>query len=164
VHLGTNAPCLMPCLQASEAFAEDPDEAGGVMTMEDGAPAPPLDSKTVESAFMAETTGTEVLQPHMLKFGTEDIILVNVAALTLDIDNLKPLSAPIPHLTDLAPASAAECAIIRDVPHREAIDTSHWAALAMHPDTIFPNANGSMAVDWHATSEHTFPINDGAIC
>jgi hypothetical protein len=34
----------------------------------------------------------------------------------------------------------------------------------MHPDTISPDANGSMAVDWHATSGHTFPINDGAIC
>jgi len=28
VHLGTNAPHLAPCLQASKAFTEDPDEAG----------------------------------------------------------------------------------------------------------------------------------------
>jgi len=164
VHLGTNAPCLAPCLQASEAFAEDPDEAGGVMTMEDGVLAPPLDSKTVESAFVAETTGAEALQPHTLEFGTEDIVLVNVAALTLDIDDLKPLSAPIPHLTDPAPASAAECAITRDVPHCKAVDTSHWATLAMCPDAIFPDANGSMAVDRRATSEHAFPIDDGTIC
>jgi len=163
VHLGTNAPCLAPCLQASEAFAEDPDEAGGVTTMEDSVAAPPLDSKTMESAFTAKTAGAEALQPRMLKFGTEDIILVNIAALTLDIDNLEPLSAPIPHLTDPAPMSAAECAITCDVPHRKAIDTSHWAVLATHPDAIFPNVNGSMAVDRCATSEHAFPIDDSAI-
>jgi len=79
-----------------------------------------------------------------LKFGTEDIVLVNIAALTLDINDLKPLSAPVPHLTDPAPASTAECAITCNVPHREAINTSHWAALATCPDTIFPNANSSM--------------------
>jgi len=117
VHLGTNAPCLAPCLQASEAFTEDPDKAGGVTTMEDGAPAPPLDSKTVESAFAAKTTGAEALQPRTLKFGTEDIILVDVATLTLDIDDLEPLSAPVPHLTDPAPASAAECPIARPLIH-----------------------------------------------
>jgi len=145
-------------------FTEDPDEAGGVMTMEDGVLAPPLDSKTVESAFVAETAGTEALQPCMLKFGTEDIVLVDIAALTLDINDLEPLSAPIPHLTDPAPASTVECAITCNVPHHKAIDTSHWAALAMHPDTIFPNMNGSMAIDQHATSEHTFPIDDSTIC
>jgi len=64
VHLGTNAPCLAPCLQASEAFAEDPDEAGGVMMMEDGAAAPPLDSKTVESAFVAKTADRGAPAPH----------------------------------------------------------------------------------------------------
>jgi len=163
VHLGTNAPCLVPCLQASEAFAEDPDEAGGVTTMEDSVVAPPLDSKTVELAFAAETAGAEALQPCTLEFGTEDIVLVDVAALTLDIDDLEPLSAPVPHLTDPAPASAAECTITCNVPHREAVDTSHWATLAMRPDAIFPDANGSMAVDWRATLEHIFPINDGAI-
>jgi len=51
----------VPCLQASEAFAEDPDEAGGVTMMEDSVLAPPLDSKTMESAFVAETAGAEVL-------------------------------------------------------------------------------------------------------
>jgi len=163
VHLGTNAPRLAPCLQASEAFTEDPDKAGGVTTMEDSAAAPPLDSKTVESAFAAETAGTEALQPRTLEFGTEDIILVDVAALTLDIDDLEPLSAPVPHLTDPAPASAVECAITCDVPHREAVDTSYWAALATRPDAIFPDANGSMAVDRRATLEHAFPIDDGAI-
>ena len=163
MHLGTNAPRLAPCLQASEAFAEDPDEAGGVTTMEDGAAAPPLDSKTMESAFAAETAGAEALQPRTLEFGTEDIILVDVAALTLNIDDLKPLSAPVPHLTDPAPMSAAEYTITCDVPHRKAVDTSHWATLATCPDAIFPDANGSMAVDWRATSEHTFPIDDGTV-
>ena len=38
---GSGAPWhLVPSLQASGAFAEDPDKAGGVVTVEDGAPAP----------------------------------------------------------------------------------------------------------------------------
>ena len=163
VHLGTNAPCLAPCLQASEAFAEDPDKAGGVMTMEDGVPAPPLDSKTVESAFAGKTAGAEALQPHMLEFGTEDIILVNIATLTLDIEDLKPLLAPVPHLTDPAPASTVECTITCNMPHCEAIDTSHWAALAMHPDTILSDTNSSMAAIQHTTLMHTFCINNSTI-
>ena len=101
VHLGTNAPHLMPCLQASEAFAEDPDEAGGVTTMEDGALAPLQNSKTMESAFTAKTADTEVLQPHTLmeaKHSTN-----------------KPLPALIPSITDPAPTSTAECTITCDV-------------------------------------------------
>jgi len=149
VHLGTNAPCLTPFLQASEAFVEVPDEAGGVMTIEDGTLAPYQDSKTMESALAAETADAEVLQPCTLEFGTVDIVLVNVAALTLVIvitsgistklipyNTAKPLSAPIPPLTDLAPTSAAECTITCDMPYCGAINTFNWAALATHPDTF----------------------------
>jgi len=60
VHLGTNTLHLAPGLQAPGAFAEDPDEAGGVTTMEVGAPAPSQDSKVMESAFMAKTTETGI--------------------------------------------------------------------------------------------------------
>ena len=35
--------------------------------------------------------------------------------------------------------------------------------MATRPDAIFPDANGSMAIDRCATSEHAFPIDDGAI-
>ena len=150
VHLGTNAPRLAPCLQASEAFAEDPDEAGEVTMTEDGAPAPLQDSKTTESAFAAETADAEALQPHTLA----------EAQRTTD----KPLPALIPSVTDPAPASAAQCTITCDVPYRGAVTTSDWAALAMHPDTTFSDANGSKAVDWRATSRRTSPIDDGAIC
>jgi len=165
VHLGTNTPRLAPCLQASEAFMEVPDKAGGVMTMEDSALAPPQDSKTMESALAAETADAEALQPRMLEFGTVDIVLVNIATLTLVIEitsgvstkliphnTVKPLAAPIPPLTDPAPASAAVCVITCDVPHYEAVNTSNWAALATHPDTIFSDANGSMAIDRRTTA------------
>ena len=64
VHPGTNVPCLAPCLQASEAFTEDPDEAGGVTMMEDGVPAQRKDSKVMESAFAAKTADAEPQAPH----------------------------------------------------------------------------------------------------
>ena len=112
VHPGTNTPRLVPCLQASEAFAEDPDKAGGVTTTEDGVPAPLQDPKTMESAFAAETADAEALQPCMLaeaKHSTD-----------------KPLLALIPSVTDPAPASAAECTITHDIPYRGAINTSNF--------------------------------------
>ena len=123
VHLGTNAPRPAPCLQASEAFAEDLDEAGGVTMTEDGVPAPLQDPKTMESAFVAKTADAEVPQPRMLA----------EAQHTTD----KPLLALIPHFTDPAPASAAECAITRNVPYHGAVNTSDWAALATRSDTTF---------------------------
>jgi hypothetical protein len=83
---------------------------------------------------------------------------------SLDISDPKTLLAPILPLIDLAPASIAKCIITYDVPYCRAINTSSWAALAMCPDTTFPNANSSMAVNWHATSGHTSHINEGAIC
>ena len=66
-------------------------------------------------------------------------------------------------LTDLAPASAAECAIRCNVPHREAVNTSNWAVLATHPATTFANADGSMAVLWRAMLGHAFPIDGNTI-
>jgi len=59
--------------------------------------------------------------------------------------------------------STAECATTCDVPYHKAIDTPHWAALAMCPDTIFPGVHSSTATDQCATSGHAFPINNGAI-
>ena len=140
----------MPCLQASEAFAEDPDEAGGVMTTEDGVPAPLQDSKTTESAFTAETADAEALQPRTLaeaKHSTD-----------------KPLLALILSVTDPAPVSTAQCAITRDVPYHGAINTSDWAVLATRPDTTLSDTNGSKAIDWHATSRRASLIDNGAIC
>ena len=150
VHLSTNAPHLAPCLQASGAFAEDPDKAGGVTTMEDGALAPLQDSKTMESAFAAETADTEALQPHMLV----------EAQRTTD----KPLSAPIPSVTDPAPMSTVQCTITCDMPYHRAVNTSNWATLATRPDITFPDANGSKAVDRRATLGHASLIDNSTIC
>ena len=181
VHLGTNAPRLAPCLQAPEAFVEDPDEAGGVATMEDSALAPLEDSKIKESAFMAKTADPEALQPCMLMetkhepnwpfrkkaikehpatvkeadtWGPEeappgaDASKMGISGVNPDP---KPLSASMDHqvlhLTDLAPASAAECTITCNIPYRKAIETPNWAALAMCPDATLLNTNSYMAVD-----------------
>jgi len=55
--------------------------------------------------------------------------------------DLKPLSTPMDHQvrlsTDQAPASAAECAMMRDVPYHEAVGALNWAALATRPDIAF---------------------------
>jgi len=198
VHLGTNTPCLVPCLQAPEAFVEDPDEAGGVAMMEDGAPAPLEDSKVKKSVFAAETADAEALQPHTLvetkhkpdwpfqkKAIKEHPATVKAADTQGPEEALpradtsktgisginpdpKPLSAPMDHqvlhLTDLAPASAVECAIPCNVPLRKAVIIPTWAVLAAHPDATLFDANGSKAIDRHATLGHAFPIDDSATC
>ena len=180
VHLGTNTPPLAPCLQSSEVFVEDPDEAGGVMLMEDGVPAPPWDFKTMESTFTAKTTDTEVLQPHMhaeakcsINKPPEEPIekpatpkahpFVQRLHQTsgLDVDNCKSLTTLTPPLTDPAPAGASNCTITHNMPHCRAIDTSNWAMLATCPDTTFLDAN---SVDWRATSGCTSLINNSTIC
>jgi hypothetical protein len=109
VHLSTNAPCLAPYQQASEAFAEDPDKAGGVTMMEDGVLAPLQDSKPIESAFVAKTANAEALQPHML--------------IEAKHSPNKPLSA-LPPLIDPAPTSTMKCTTTYNMPYHRAINIS----------------------------------------
>jgi len=66
VHSGTNAPCIAPGLQVPETFAEDPVEAGGVWTVDDGSPAMHKDFVGMEYIFAAETADTEALEPCTL--------------------------------------------------------------------------------------------------
>ena len=58
-----------------------------------------------------------------------------------NLADLKPLSTPMDHQvrlsSDQAPASAAECAMMRDVPYREAVGALNWAALATRLDIVF---------------------------
>jgi hypothetical protein len=151
--------------------------------MEDSALAPPQDSKTTESTFVAKTADAEVLQPHTLaeakhspdkplkepnkKPATSKVHPIAQGLHqtgSLDIGNPKTLSAPVLPLTDPAPASAVKCAITYNVPYCEAINISSWAALATCPDITFPDAHSSIVIDWHATSGHAPHINDGSIC
>ena len=58
-----------------------------------------------------------------------------------NLADLKPLSTPMDTLiclsTEQAPASAAKCAAMRDVPYCKAVSMLSWAALATHPDIVF---------------------------
>ena len=75
-------------------------------------------------------------------------------------DDAKPISTPFDTQVRLtleqAPVDAAEFAVMRDVPYREAVGALNWAALATHPDIAFAvatvarfSANPGMA-HWHA--------------
>jgi len=66
VHSGTNAPRIAPGLQVPETFAEDPVEAGGVWTVDDGLPAMHEDFKGMEFIFAAEMADAEGLEPRTL--------------------------------------------------------------------------------------------------
>jgi len=66
VHSSTNAPCIAPGLQVPETFVEDPVEAGGVWTVDDGSPMMHEDFEGMEFIFVAETADAEGLKPHTL--------------------------------------------------------------------------------------------------
>jgi transposase InsO family protein len=57
------------------------------------------------------------------------------------LDDAKPLSTPMDTQvrlsTEQAPQSAAEFAVMRDVPYREAVGALNWAALSTRPDIAF---------------------------
>jgi hypothetical protein len=132
---------------------------------------------------VAKTADIEVLQPYMLaeaKYSpnkppeepNEKPVTSEAHPIaqgpcqigSLDIDNPKPLLAPIPSLIDPAPTSATEHTTTYDMPYHRAVNTSIWAVSAMYPDTTFPDANGSIAIDWHATSGHASLIDYSTIC
>ena len=66
VHSGTNTPCIAPGLQVPETFVEDPVEAGGVWTVDDGSPTMHEDFEGMEFIFVAETADVEGLEPRTL--------------------------------------------------------------------------------------------------
>jgi len=66
VHSSTNAPHIDPGLQVPETFAEDPVEAGGVWTVDDGSPVMHEDFEGMEFIFAAETADAEGLKPRTL--------------------------------------------------------------------------------------------------
>jgi hypothetical protein len=80
-------------------------------------------------------------------------------------DNVKPVSTPFDAQVRLTleqvPADAAEFAVMRDVPYREAVGALNWASLATQPDIAFAvstvarfSANPRM-VHWNAV-KHIF--------
>jgi hypothetical protein len=63
VHL---VPCPTPSLQISGIFTEYPDEAGGVMMVENGALAQLKDFVSMESVFVADIIDAQAFKPCML--------------------------------------------------------------------------------------------------
>ena len=177
VHLSTNAPCLVPCLQAPEAFVEDPGEPEGVPTVENGVPAPHADPNDKKLASMAETADADVLNPCIFaeakcspswppcKATVEESVTCRVhpAMQQLNYTSSVHINTASP-LTDPAPASAVENHIPRDMLLRKAVVTPTWAMLAARPDATLFDTNGSKAIDQCATSGHAFLINDSASC
>jgi len=216
-HLGTDAICLAPSLQCPGAFAEDPGESGGVLTVENGAPPPCADPDGAAPTFTTETADagapapcmpaeakcshdrppwekpignpvtckvrTIAQGPHQTgSTDTDDpnqsdhrghavhplqLAHIDATFLRHQLAIFKPFPISVDHQvpphTDPAPASTAECTTTCNVPHREAVKTSNWAALAMCPATTFADANGTIAVYWHAKSWHAFPIDGGTM-
>jgi len=64
-HLGTNDPCLVYIPAHPRAFAVDPGESGGVLTVENGALAPHTDPNGTEPVFMADTADAVTPDPCM---------------------------------------------------------------------------------------------------
>jgi len=73
---------------------------------------------------------------HLSQHSYIDVILC-----CYNLADLKPLSTTMDHQVRLSseqiPASAAECAMMRNVPYHEAVGALNWAALAMRPDIAF---------------------------
>jgi hypothetical protein len=219
VHVGTNAPHLMPSLHIPGALTEDLDEAGGVTIEEGSVPAAPKDLNGSNLAAAAKMADIDTSKPctlmeaiHILNWppwekpdderpdacqvhpvaqgssqsshkdrldtcpvpkcncrgGTMHPLQPACIDATLLHDHLAghmPLSTPMDHQvplsSDNAPVSTAEVPTTCDVPHCKAVNTSNWAALAMHLDTMPSDTNGSIAVDLCATLAHAFPYNGG---
>ena len=65
-HSGTNAPHPAPTSQAPVVSDKDPEESGGVWTVEDGTPALLEDFDGIEFVFVMETADAEALEPCTL--------------------------------------------------------------------------------------------------
>ena len=63
---GTTDPSTARTLKLPGAFAEDPEEVGGVWSVEDGEPTLLEDFDGLEYVFAMETSDAEALEPQML--------------------------------------------------------------------------------------------------
>jgi len=93
---------------------------------------------------LSQTGGINVDDPKQLDHGGRTVHLPQPAPIDAtfrryQLVDPKLFSTSIDHQarlpTDQSPASTAECAITRDVPHREAVVTFTWATLATRSDT-----------------------------
>jgi len=179
-HPGSHDPHLAPCSQCPGAFAEDPGDSGGVLTMGNGAPAPLNAPDDKESAFVAKTAGTDALNPR-----------------THTEAKCAP-DRPLWEATTEKSAACKACPVAQGFSHTGKVDNgdtpstapslagnpgpAHWAASKRIPFTLTdtpdpplmhdkassppdgsPNANGSVAEDWHTTSRRASPIDGGTM-
>jgi len=179
-HPGSHDPHLMPCSQRPGAFAEDPGDSGGVPTMGNGAPAPLDAPDDMELAFMAETTGADALDPctHTEAKHAPNRPLWEATTEKSAACKARPVTQGFSHTGKVdngdTPSTAPSLA--------GNPGPAHWAAskripftltdtpdpLLMHdkassPPDGSPNANGSTAEDWHATSRCASPIDSSTI-
>jgi len=179
-HLGSHDPHLMPCLQHPGAFVEDPGESGGVLTVENSAPAPHADPDGTELTFTVETAGADVLDPcmHMEAKHAPNWPLWEATTEKLAACKVHPVMQGFSHMGKVDDSDT----LLTVPPLAGNPRPAHWVAskrilfpLSNTPDPLFThgkacspsvgsaNANGSAAKDGHAISRHTSLINGGTI-
>jgi hypothetical protein len=146
-HSGSHPPHLASSLQVP-GIVDDPDEAGGVHTVEDDASASFKGVEYTQKAFTVETADAEAFKPRSLPeaANTERHMSHLVAQESSRIgsinpDGPKPFAMPADHSVtlpiDQALVSAAAHAMTYDMPYCEAIHIPFAAASGpTHSDSI----------------------------
>jgi hypothetical protein len=127
---------------------DDPDEAGGVCTLEDDALASFKGAKYMQKAFTVETADIEAFEPCSLseatnaEWHTSHLVAQESSQISsINPNGPKPFAMPADHSVtlpiDQALASTAACTMTYDIPYREAVHIPFVATSGpMHSDSV----------------------------
>jgi hypothetical protein len=146
-HSGSHPPHLASSLQVP-GIADDPDEAGGVRTVEDDASASFKGVEYTQKAFAVETADAEAFKPRSLPEAanaerhTSHLVAQESSRIGgINPDGPKPFAMPVDHSVTLpinqAPVSTAAHAMTYDMPYRKAVHIPFMATSGpTHSDFI----------------------------